>query len=202
LPRFMAHRHTPIYRVVRQGWQHPIDASYSQRKSNNRWNTREFPALYACCSVRVARAVALDRLRFASVVVEDLPTDQRPILAEIAWSGHTVDMTSKAGVAAAGFSDQYPKETSKESTRNAATKWHAAGLEGVVCRSASMERLGESAWNGPHQHWSECAIFPRNSKLQPRLLRRRMDTGWIFPMLVQPPVAHSMGTAPSGAGRW
>lgn len=190
MPRAMGHRHVPIYRVVRQGWQNPVDASYSQPKSSNHWNTQAFPSLYACCSVRVARAVALDRLRAAAVVIEDLPSDQKPILAEITWSGHLVDVATQAGVATAGFPGRYPKDVSKDSTRAAATKWHAVGLEGVVCRSASMERFGQRAWNGPHQHWSECAIFPRNSKLQPRLLRRRSNTAWLFPVSVQPGAGH------------
>jgi hypothetical protein len=177
----ISHRHTPIYRVVRRGWQYPLDASYSQRKTDNWWNTRAFPALYTCCSVRVARAVALDKFRFSAVLAEDLQPDQRPDLVEVTWSGRVVDVATGPGVAAAGFPNDYPRGVSKSMTRDLATKWHAANREGVVCRSASMYRQGYTTWNGPHQRWSEGAIFTNNVRFQPRLLGRTSDLTWLFP---------------------
>ena len=53
-----AHRHRPVYRVVRADWEDPLDASFSRRRPDRRWNTADFGALYCCCSEAVARAVA------------------------------------------------------------------------------------------------------------------------------------------------
>jgi len=76
--RRFEHDHTPVQRVVRRGWSDPLDASFSQRRPDRRWNTQDFPALYCCCSVRVARAVALDIFRVAGLELEDLHPPPSP----------------------------------------------------------------------------------------------------------------------------
>lgn len=177
----MLHAH-PVLRVVRAGWRDATDASQSRTRADNRWNTADFLALYCCCSVPVARAVALDRFRLAAVVVEDLQPEAKPALTELSWSGRVVDVVSQGGVAAAGFPPAYPAGVSKEDTRRAASRWHEFGHEGVVCRSASLWRRGRGqAWEGDHKPWSELAIFPLKAANQPRGEGRRNDLAWLDP---------------------
>lgn len=181
-PLAVAHDHL-ILRVLRAGWGDAADASYSRQRADNRWNTRDFPALYCCCSVPVARAVALDVFRLANVVVGDLQPEIRPALARLSWSGQVVDVASGTGVAAAGFPVEYPADLSKEETRRAAVRWHERGHEGVLCRSASVwRRAGRRfRWEGPHEPWGELAIFPERARQRPREQGRRADLGWLGP---------------------
>lgn len=184
MPLRFDHSHIPLYRVVRTSYKDPLDASYSQHRGANRWNTTEFPALYCCCSENVARAVTLDILRFAGLEMDDLKPDVRPQLVEFSWSGEVIDMTSSAGIASAGFPAAYPAHTALKDTQSAAALWREQGWPGVVCRSASMYRLGYSTWEGPHERWSELAIFVdaqnRNAQNQTRLLNRRSNLAWFI----------------------
>jgi RES domain-containing protein len=123
MPRYVAHSHTPIFRVVRAGWPDPLDASFSQKARDNRWNDDSFPALYCCCSEAVARGVTVDILRFAGVEASDLVPSVRPRLIEIAWSGRVVDVASAEGVAEAGFDAHYPENSDKVATRRQAAAW-------------------------------------------------------------------------------
>lgn len=173
------HNHTPLYRVVRAGWVDPLDASYSQSRPDNRWNTREFPALYCACSELVARAVTLDVFRLAGVEPGDLQAAARPQLVEIGWQGRVVDMISPEGIAAGGFPETYPADVAKAATRRQASVWHGAGAAGIVCRSASVYRQGLRQWLGAHERWGELAIFPVNSGTAPVLRRRREDLDWL-----------------------
>lgn len=177
----------PVFRVIQAGWGDATDASHSQRRANNRWNTGEFPALYCCCSVPVARAVALDVFRLAGVVIEDLQPEVRPALAELSWSGRVVDVASPDGVAAAGFPAGYPDGVTKEETRQAASRWHERGHEGVVYRSASLWRRERARvrWEGDHKRWSELAVFPLKAARQAREERRRNDTEWLAPAVAR-----------------
>lgn len=175
----MEHRHQPVYRVVRREWADPLDSSFSRLQSGNRWNTRDFPALYCCCSEIVARAVTLDIFRVAGVELSDLRPQVRPQLVEIQWSGRVADVSSPEGVAAAGFPSEYPSGVEPRSTQQVAAEWHAEGWEGVVCRSASLGRLGFRDWTGMHERWGELAIFVENAASPPVLLRRRRDLGWV-----------------------
>ncbi len=178
-PLTTEHTHLPIYRVVRKGREDPLDTSFSQRASgNNRWNTPQFPALYCCCSERVARAVTLDVFRLAGMELTDLQPNAQPQLVELSWSGPVIDMVSPGGIHAAGFPADYPERVTKEQTRKAAATWHENGALGVVCRSASLSRQGFSNWIEPHPTWGELAVFVTNNPAQPRLLLRREDLGW------------------------
>jgi hypothetical protein len=156
-----------------------MDASFSQRAGDRRWNTVEFPALYCCCSVLVARGVTRDLLRLTGAEVEDLQPAFRPRLVELAWSGEVVDVSTPEGIAAAGFAADYPAGVSKRLTRAAATQWHEEGDEGVVCRSASLWRLGFSDWTGSHSRWSELAIFVENCSVAPVRKGHRDDLEWL-----------------------
>jgi len=178
-PLIMDHQHEPVYRVVRAAWADPLDTSFSRQRPDNRWNPPgEFGALYVCCSEPVARAVTLDILGFAGLVLDDLLPAVRPQLVEIGWSGPVVDVASAEGVAAAGFPASYPRGIAYGDTQPAAAVWHRAGREGVVCRSASLLRMGVREWSGPHERWSELAIFVANAARKPSLLRRRADLEW------------------------
>jgi RES domain-containing protein len=178
-PKRADHRHEPVYRVVRASWADPLDAEFSRRRPDNRWNTPEFAALYCCCSVTVARAVTRDLFRQVAVEPDDLQPTHQPRLAEIAWSGLVMDVATPEGIAAAGFPAEYPDGVSKVRTRLAATTWHAEDAEGVVCRSASLSRLGFTSWAGSHAPWGEVAVFVERSRTPPRLLAVRPDLGWL-----------------------
>jgi RES domain-containing protein len=177
-PRLMPHTHH-VYRVLARRHATPEDASYSQTRRDNRWNTPDFPALYACCSPAVARAVADDIFRVSGVVLEDLQPDAVPALHELSWRGELVDAATPAGLAAAGLPSTYPAGVSKADTQRAASGWHAAALEGVVCRSASLARLGFAQWTEPHEPWGEVAIFTRNAKRPVRRQHTRGDLAWL-----------------------
>ena len=179
-PLLVEHTHQPVYRVVRRIWVDPLDASHSQARADNRWNTAEFPALYCCCSEWVARAAALDVFRMAGVVLEDLQPGYQPQLIEVSWAGRVADVASAEGVAAAGFLPQYPEGVSKEQTRSYAAACHEAGAEGIVCRSASLAKMGFWAWEGSHERWGEVAIFTQNCQRPPALLNRREDLNWFW----------------------
>jgi len=173
------HDHVPVYRVVRAGWNDPLDATFSRRSGDRRWNTEDFPALYCCCDPGVARAVALDVFRMAGVELEDLQLDVQPQLTEIEWRGEVVDMVTEDGLQAAGFSLSYPEGSDREATRASAVAWHAAEAEGVCARSASLARRGFSAWSGDHRRYGELAIYVSNSTTEPVLRRRRRDLRWL-----------------------
>lgn len=178
LPLTQRHDHVPVYRVIRANWRDPLDASYSQTRTDRRWNTADFPALYACCSERVAAAVARDVFRVGALALEDL-RGGRPQLAEVGWSGEVVDVASVEGVEAAGFPANYPEGVTKETTQRAAAQWESERREGVVCRSASLWRGGYRYWAGSHEPWGELAIFARRAQAAPSLLRQRTDLDWL-----------------------
>jgi RES domain. len=173
----ISHNHTPLFRVLRAGHADPLDASHS-RHSPGRWNIAAFPALYACCSESAARAVTQDRLNVAAVDLEDLQPDARPQLFELAWSGEVVDVISAEGIQAAGFSAPYPAGTDHSDTQSRAARWHKGRREGVVCRSASLWRLGFADWSGDHARWSELAVFIEVTSSPVSLRRQRHDLDW------------------------
>jgi len=179
--RTLKHAKGTLYRVVRAGWDDPLDASFSQRAGDRRWNTVEFPALYCCCSLPVARGIARDLFKLAGIEWEDLQPAWRPRLVDLTWEGEVVDVSTPEGIAEAGFPPDYPAGVSKRLTRAAATQWHEAGDEGVACRSASLWRLGFSDWTGLHSRWSELAIFVENCGTRPVWTGHRDDPFWLSP---------------------
>ena len=57
--RVVGHTHVPLLRVIpREYVNDATNAAPSQAKTDNRWNTPAFPALYCCCALSVAIAVA------------------------------------------------------------------------------------------------------------------------------------------------
>ena len=120
-----------------------------------------------------------DLFRFAGVELEDLQPEYRPTLIEIEWTGTVVDVATSRGIAIAGFPSAYPGGVSKALTREAAVSWHEIGREGVVCRSASLWRLGVRDWEGPYLLSSELAIFVDIAGEKPRQTGRRDDLAWL-----------------------
>jgi RES domain-containing protein len=178
-PRRAPHRHN-VVRVVRAGWTDPLDAGFSRDAKDKRWNTPDFPALYCCCSEAVARAAARDVFRAVGIArLNELQSAYRPPLIEIAWSGDVVDVASEEGVVAAGLPSSYPAGVDRRATRQRAVEWHAGGAHGVVCRSASLHRVGLSMWAGDHRPWGELAIWTCNAPREPKLLCRRQDHDWL-----------------------
>ncbi len=180
MPVLIQHEHEPLYRVVRAGWQEPLDTSYG-RARGGRWNAPgSYDVLYTACSRRVARFVALDIFRMAAVTLEDLMPATRPALAEIAWQGPVVDAMSEHGLEVAGLPLHYPRAIGHETTQALARHWHDDGNEGVACRSASVARAGLEEWTEPHEPWSELAIFIANAGMQPALLRLDQRLDWLM----------------------
>lgn len=167
----MYHVHIPIFRVIPADTKDPLDVSYSQIKKDNRWNTPEFPALYACCSKKVVEAIIQDRYRKGAIILEDLDPSRRPHVVKLSWSGKLVDVATKNGIIQAGFNENYPEGVDYTQTQLLATKCHEAEMEGVVCRSASLSRFGFKKWEGDHQSWGEIAVFVRKAKNKPQLLK-------------------------------
>lgn len=180
-PRTLTLSGQPLYRVVRAGWSDPLDATFSQTAGDRRWNTGDFPALYCCLSVDVARAVTRDLLGFAGVELADLQPAYRPRLVEIGWKGELVDVATAPGVAAAGFPEDYPAGVDRSATRRAAVRWQGQGREGVACRSASLLRLGFTDWNGAWERWSEAALFVESCRMPPVVRGARDDSAWLRP---------------------
>lgn len=175
----VVHDHTPIYRVARAEWTDPLDATFAALHSH-RWNAPGSHAvLYTSCSITVARAIVLDIFKIVALDLEDLAPGVRPVLLEIAWSGEPVDMASVAGLVECGFRHTYPEHMEHRHTQPFGRAWFALGAEGVLCRSASMFRIGHQGWMGNHEDWSELAIFVDNAKVQPVILNRREDVDWL-----------------------
>lgn len=177
-PTVVRHQHAPVFRVLRAGHSDPLDGTQSRRRPG-RWNTADYPALYCCCSELTAKAVAQDRFNLAAVDLADLQPEAFPQLFELDWAGSVVDVASSVGIAAAGFSPSYPEGVSHEETKPRAAQWHQDGLEGVVCRSASLSRLGFSGWSDDCQLWGELAVFTERAQLRPALRRERSDLDWL-----------------------
>jgi len=175
------HDHVPVYRVVRQGHRNALDASFSQTSNDNRWNTREFPVLYCCCGIRVARAIVRDLFRFAGVESSELRAGWRPKLVAIEWSGEVVDASSSKGLAAARLAPDYPLGADRARTRALAVRWREAGCEGVVARSASLFKLGVRRFEGDHAEWSELAIFIDVAKTAPVPADVQPKGKWLLP---------------------
>ena len=176
----LVHDHLTMYRVVRRDWANPVDATFSQHSDrDNRWNTPDFPALYCCCSESVARAIVRDIFRVTGADLSDLQDAARPQLVEIHWTGDPVDMITARGLVAAGFSEDYPTGSDHSQTREVARRWHYGGAAGILCRSASLARLGFRNWIGDHPPWSELAIYAENAPVRPSVQKRRDDLDWL-----------------------
>jgi len=181
-----AHTHIPLLRVVpRRYIDDAGNAAPSQERADNRWNTPAFPALYCCCSLPVAAAVARLKIRRTGLTLDQISPDRLPALREILWDGQVVDMASPDGIRQAGFPNDYPAPaTTIDQTQAAAARWHAAGREGLVCRSHALyEAASERGWHEPHEPWGEVAIFVRNTKA-PASRRAVRNLSWLDGRLV------------------
>lgn len=112
----------------------------------------------------------------------DLTLDITPQLVELEWSGTVVDLASDDGLAAAGLPSTYPEGITLQQCQEAATVWHKQRVQGVLCRSAAIRRIGlPLEWKEPHQPWGEVAIYTRNARTKPTMKRRREDDTWLHP---------------------
>jgi len=180
VPLFITVSHSPLLRVVNAGWRDPLDTSWSA-KSGGRWNTMgTFEALHTFGSRRGARAFAWEKMRLLGVVPEDLLSEAHPQLVELYWNGTVVDVATKDGVRAVGFDEDYPTDVDWSETQPLGAVWHASGHEGVQCRSATLERIGESSWAGAPLDWSEIVLFSSNTKQAPRLSRRVPGMAFLY----------------------
>jgi transcriptional regulator with XRE-family HTH domain len=190
----VVHEHLPIFRVVRRGWPDAADTRFSQLSDVNidgiRRAFRRFiavaPRLWPVPSFGIFCLMEASR-RFAGVDLTDLQETAQPQLVEINRSGEPIDMVSEAAIAVAGFSRDYPIGSRHSETQRIATKWHKDGGVGVLCRSASLARLGYTDWTGDHAPWSELAIYTDNSTIRPSVMKRRDDLTWFIPVPEQSP---------------
>jgi hypothetical protein len=88
-------------------------------------------------------------------------------------------MASPEGLLECGFPLFYPDTVGHAQTQPFAAAWHLLGAEAVLCRSASVWRLEHRGWMGPHEEWSELAIFVDNVKVAPTLGRRWDRSDWL-----------------------
>lgn len=134
--------------------------------------------LYTACSSTVALGLARDRFATGLIDPEDLMPGDQPELAEIQWSGVVVDVASTAGVAAAGFVPSYSSGVDHAIAQQTGLSWHGARHEGVLCRSASLARLGMTAWSGPCTAYAETATFTEVCTVNPEQVNRRRFADW------------------------
>ena len=179
--QLLDHDHEPVYRIAFRWYENPLDASYSRRALDHRWNPpNSYDVLYTSCSERVARSVLRDRFRLSAAMIGDLTEDRLPQLCEIEWRGSAVDVISISGIDAAGFEQDYPKGVERAVTQAKGAEWFQEGLEAIVARSMSLVRLGSTDWSGEHIDWAELAIFVDNVQMRPVLRRRREDLEWLL----------------------
>lgn len=158
-----------LYRVLRREHTTFLATEPSRRVADNRWNTEAFGALYCCSSEAVVRAIVNDRLKKGALFIDDLAEGVRPRVVGILWGGSPVDVVTPQGIAAAGLPAAYPTGADHMQTRPLAERWHGEGREGVIARSASLERAGRRDWPGSPLDWSELAIYPDNARQPPRV---------------------------------
>jgi hypothetical protein len=91
-----------------------------------------------------------------------------------------VDLVTPQGIVANSFPDTYPADLDIHFCQRVASLWHAKGLDGLVCRSASLWRLGMRKWQGDHRAWGEIVIFVKNSRRKPKRKGWRKDQGWLI----------------------
>ncbi|MBV9306553.1 MAG: RES domain-containing protein [Acidobacteriaceae bacterium] len=130
------HRSGFYYRVVAPNWVNPADTSYSKRQGG-RWNPPgEFGALYLNADVHVAAANARAQHAGRALKLFDLLPDARPELVtfNVPWV-EVLDACTQKGIAALGFTNNFPYKVNWLPCQAAAREAHNAGLSGVAARS-------------------------------------------------------------------
>ena len=158
-------------RVCRPDWADPFDPEFAER-SGGRWNPPDsWPTLYLSRNLATARAQVEHLLEGSGIDPDDLTDDAFQLVAARLPRGQmAADVVTEAGVVAAGLPATYPDDGTGQRVAHSAC-WpvaeeaHAAGLDGVECRSAAT-RLGTGR---------ELAWWPRDRSPRPRA--GRLDFG-------------------------
>lgn len=136
------------HRLAEPYWDDPI-ATGCARAAGGRWNPPgRFGALYLNDSVELARAQADHKLRGQPFGVEDLEPSRQHVLVPVTVGACEVrDCASEAGLLAVGLPASYPADerggsVGHERCQRIAAAAHAAGLDGVGCRSAAAGAAG------------------------------------------------------------
>jgi hypothetical protein len=131
-------------RVADAAWPDPLDPSYADT-AGGRWNAPgDGPTLYLNADVDTARAQIARLLEGTAIDAEDLRDDAPFVLvaATLPPRQRVADAESDTGLAALGLPRTYPArprggEVPWAACRRAARDVRAAGLRGVLARSAA-----------------------------------------------------------------
>lgn len=131
-------------RVCGPGWEDPFDPEFA-RVRGGRWNPPgSWPTLYLSRDLATARLQVARLLEGSPVDLDDLTDDAFEVVAaRLPRRQEAADVVTTEGVAAAGLPVGYPvDDTGGRVTHQAcwpvAEAAHAAGLDGVECRSAAL----------------------------------------------------------------
>lgn len=151
-------------RVADPDWDDPLDGAYA-RDNGGRWNRPgSYPVVYLNRTLKAARLNCLHKYRDLPYGPEDLDESEAPVLvATDVPDGEHADCISDSGLKGWNLPTSYPRlpddrPVSWEDCWPVGEASHAAGLDGIACRSAA-----EGA--GPDDH--ELAYFERDNALEP-----------------------------------
>jgi hypothetical protein len=151
-------------RVCRPSWDDPFDPEFA-RARGGRWTPPgTWPTLYLSRDVATARLQVTRLLDGSPVGPDDLTDDAFELVAtRLPRRQEAADVVSAEGVAAAALPPGYPDDghaatVPHEACWPVAEEAHAAGLDGVECRSAAT-RTGTGR---------ELAWWPRGRSPRPR----------------------------------
>lgn len=132
------------FRITRPHYHDPFDTTFAQQ-TGGRWNPPDsWPTLYLNSSLATVHAQVRHMFTGRGVVVDDLD-DDAPInlaAARLPTRQRALDAVSADGIAAIALPAEYPLDTAGAPTTHDVTRpigaaVHAAGLDGVLCRSAT-----------------------------------------------------------------
>jgi len=141
------------WRVADAAWDDPLDPVWADRVGG-RWNAPgDGPTLYLNGDVATARAQVTRMLQGTAIDPEDLRDDAPFVLVPVGLPARqrAADAVSDLGLAALGLPRTYPRrarggDVPWADCRRAARRVRAAGLRGVLCRSAVLDDGEELAW--------------------------------------------------------
>ena len=151
------------FRVADRDWVDPLDGSYS-RAHGGRWNAKDsFAVVYLERSIDGARAYVRHKHRGKPWQIEHLDPGPDLVDTDVAEDDF-VDITSDAGIAAAGLPMDYPDGVGWAACAPVGERAFDEGHPGIACRSAS--------WSAP-PGTEELAWFQRDGATLPVVNRHR-----------------------------
>lgn len=132
------------FRITRPHYHDPFDTTFAQQ-TGGRWNPPEsWPTLYLNSSLATVHAQVRHMFAGRGVGVDDLD-DDAPInlaAAQLPAGQQALDAVSTNGIAAIALPPEYPLDVAGEPITHDVTQpigatVHAAGLDGVLWRSAT-----------------------------------------------------------------